>query len=110
MTGAGKRNQRVLFQRKGLDENDDPQGPWEDGFSRWARVQVLRVGEGVIQQRQQGVATVKITVLADGQTRSVTSAWRAMWKDQAFNLSAPAPDEVNAEIAFDGVADQSEAG
>lgn len=111
MTTAGQRQERITFQQRGLDENGDRLGEWAtDGqVKRWARVQPLKGGESVMQQRQQGVAPVIISVLADGSTRQITSAWRAVWKGVPYNLSTPAPDETRAEIAFDAKADQSDA-
>lgn len=108
MTGAGQRNVRVVFQQRALDENGDRLGDWADSISRWARVKPLKGGEAVIQARMQGLQPVEITVLADGATRSITSAWRAMVGAWAYNLAAPAGSENRAEITFMGQADQSE--
>lgn len=110
MTGAGQRRERVTFSRRAEDENGDRLGPWGDAFTRWARVKALKGGEAVIQARMQGIAPVEITVLADTATRGLTSEWRAMWQGVAYNLTAPAPSENRAEIAFMAQADQSEEG
>lgn len=108
MTGAGQRRERVTFQTMGPDDNGDPLGEWTDSFTRWARVKAMRGGEAVIQARLQGLQPVEITVLADGSTRAVTSAWRAMWNGVAYNLSAPTPAENHAEILFVAQAEGSD--
>jgi hypothetical protein len=62
MSMAGARREIVTFQQHGPDENGDALGDWTDSFSRWGRVQVRKGGEEVLQQRQQGVTLVIITV------------------------------------------------
>jgi head-tail adaptor len=108
MSMAGARREIVTFQQHGPDENGDALGTWTDSFSRWGRVQVRKGGEEVLQQRQQGVTLVIITVPSDDETRAVTSAWRAVWNGVPFNLSAPAPAEDRSMIAFEGKEDGSD--
>lgn len=77
MPGAGELSERVTFQRKGLDVNGDPLGPWEEpGLTVWAKIVYLRGGETVTEQRLQGVRPCVITVRDSRDLREVTSAWR----------------------------------
>lgn len=109
MIGAGKRRHRLRFQQRGLDANGDRLGDWEAGFQRWARMLSRTRGEGVLQQRLQGVQPAELTVLADSDTRQITTAWRMVWNGAPYNIRAVAPDEAGAEIHILAEADQSDA-
>lgn len=109
MTGNGLRRERVTFQQRSLDANNDRLGDWEEGgFSRWARVLVLRGGEPVMQARLQGQQPVQVTVLSTGATRAVTTAWRIQWKGLPYNIKSIAPGEKRDEIVFLADWDQSD--
>lgn len=111
MIGAGKRRERLTFQQRGLDANGDRLGPWDvaGGVIRWGRVVSRTRGEGVLQQRLQGVQPAELTVLADSETRLITTAWRMVWNATPYNIRAVAPDETRAEIYILAEADQSDA-
>lgn len=97
MTGAGKLKERVTFQAQEIDDNGDRLGDWEDGFTHWARVVMRTRGEVALEQRIQGVQPVEITVLNDSATRDITTAWRALWNGQIFDIEAIAVSEDRRE-------------
>jgi head-tail adaptor len=109
VTGNGLRQERVTFQQRSVDANGDRLGDWEDGFKRWVRVLVLRGGEPVMQARLQGQQPVQVTALARDQTRTVTTAWRMVWKGLPYNIKSIAPGERRDEIVFLADWDQSDA-
>lgn len=109
MTQAGRRKERVTLQARGPDANGDALGDWMAGSAFWARVRPLKGSEPVMQQRLQGIQPVEITVLSCAFTRDVTSAWRAVWKGQAYNIRAVTPGEGRDEIALLAERDQSDA-
>ena len=110
MTGSGQRQERVTFQQRGLDANGDRLGDWDSagGFTRWARVRMLKGGEPVLQARLQGVQPVEITVLNDGSTAGITNAWRAVWGGVDFNIQAVSTSEDRSERTILAQADQSD--
>lgn len=79
MPGSGELEERVTFQRKGLDANREREGPWNgdgDGFSRWAKVIWLKGSERVLDARLQGVQPVVVTLVDEPATRAVDNSWR----------------------------------
>ena len=103
MQPAGKRRERVSFQQRGTDENGDPLGEWDvaGAVVRWARVTVRTKGDVALQQRLQGLQPAEVIVLADSATRSITAAWRAVWRDKVYAiLGEPAPTEDRRELAI----------
>lgn len=94
MPGAGALDQRITFQARGVDDNGDPLGPWEDRFTVWAHLVWLRGSEAALQQRLEGKQPVAIVVRSSSQTRGITTAWRAVNArnaDQKFNLTSVSP-------------------
>lgn len=77
MIGAGQMTRRVLFSQRALDANGDALGPYEPKAERSARVQALRGGEAVQEQRLAGQQPVIITVRADGATRTIDNGFEA---------------------------------
>lgn len=100
MTGAGQLRERVLFQQRGLDANNDRLGDWEDVTMVWARIMRLKGSEPVLQQRLEGVQPVVITVRWSPVTDQVTTGWRAVDErtGQQFNIRSKTPDEKRAFI------------
>ncbi len=82
--GARKLLNRILLQRRTLDGNGDPLGPWgavpsEADDSAWAaQVVWLKGGETVMAQRLQGVQPVVIVLRACTTSRAVDNAWRGV--------------------------------
>jgi hypothetical protein len=83
---AGDLIDRVMLQRRGLDDNGDLLGPWENVPSAaedqaWA-AQIIRLkgGEPVMAQRLQGVQPAVIAVRANLVTRQADNSWRAIDK------------------------------
>lgn len=108
MTPAGRRKERLRFQRRGLDDNGDiGAGAFEDIFGRWGRVVARTRGEAVVAQRIQGIQPIEVTLLADSATRQITNAWRLIWKGQTYNITAVAPTEDNADITMLAQADHT---
>lgn len=111
MPGSGQLDTRVTFQQRAPDDNGDPLGDWEDGFTRWAQVQYLRGGEGVIQGRLQGRDPAVITVRDEAATREITTAWRAVTQtgpQMTFNLRSwtPAKERGFIDILAEAGADE----
>ena len=109
MTPAGKRRERPIFQQKAIDENGDRLGPWEEGFSRSARIVPRTRGEIALQQRMQGIQLVEVTVPRDSATQEITSAWRMVWHGTPYNIQASTPSESRREMNILAQADQSDA-
>ena len=94
MIGAGELRDRITFERRGLDENQDPLGPWEEVLTVWARLVWLRGGEGVQAQRLEGKQPVVITIRASSDSRAINTGWRAVDArnaDHRFNITAVSP-------------------
>lgn len=104
MPGAGKLDNRIRFDARGLDDNGDPLGDWVDGSTVWAEVKWLRGGEDIVSQRIQGKQPVAFVVRASATTRAITTAYRAVaisgrhvQADQVFNITAVSP---SPEVGF----------
>jgi len=105
---AGDLKERVILQRRALDNNGDRLGPWETVSSGaadqgWA-AQILRLkgGEPVMAQRLQGVQPALIAVRSGTTTRQVDNAWRAIEKrtGQIHDITSAieTPDRAWVEI------------
>ena len=79
---AGGMRARLRFERRGyLDDgagNAEEAGPFEARFFRQARLVPLKGGEDVIAARLAGRQPVAIEVRSDSDTRTITTAWRAV--------------------------------
>lgn len=106
---GGQLRERVTFQRRGPDDNGDPLGDWEDGFSVAARVRAMRGTEPVLQARLQGVQPLEITVRAMPKTNAIGTDWRVRWNGRSFNIRSKAPDETHQFIAIIAEDDGSDA-
>lgn len=96
MPGAGKLRERITFQERAVDANDDAMGDWQDRITVWAQLVWLRGGEGVLQQRMSGRQPVAIVIRDSTQSRPITTAWRAVnarRPEQVFNITAVAPSK-----------------
>ncbi len=93
MPGAGQLRERITLQRRTADANGDLLGPWADIATVSARVVPRTRGETALQQRIQGHQPVEATIRLTSQTRDVTNAWRFLWRGQAHDIQAVAPDE-----------------
>ena len=78
MTTTSDLNRLIVFQQRQEDANGERLGAWGDSFIRSAGVVYLRGGEAVMQQRLQSVQPAVMTVREDPETRSVTTAYRAV--------------------------------
>lgn len=108
MTEAGQLRERIVFQRRGVDENGDRLGAWSDDFSVAARVRAMRGTEPVIQARLQGVQPLEVTVRWQPKTRQVDTGWRLTWQGRPYNIRSVAPDETRQFIALIAEHDQSD--
>lgn len=108
MTPAGQRRERVTFQDRALDAEGEALGDWTAGFARMARVVARTRGEEALQQRLQGVVPVEVWVLDDSATRTLTTAWRMLWRGAAYNIAAIAPSEDRREWQLLARNDQSD--
>lgn len=77
MTSAGQLARRVTFKRRALDANGDRLGDYTDIVTRDARVQSLKGGEGVQQQRMEGQQPVIITVRRDIATKAIDNSYES---------------------------------
>jgi head-tail adaptor len=80
VTKIGELTRRVTFQRRGLDENDEPSPnePWVDVVSRAAKIVPMKGGEGVQSQRLEGSQPVVIIVRREALTRNIDNSYRAV--------------------------------
>lgn len=94
MPGAGELNARWTFQQRSETVNGDRQGPWEDGFTVWAKVTWLRGTEAVMADRLEGRQPVVITVRDSAQARAIGTGWRAKSKRRSAwigNITGASP-------------------
>lgn len=79
---AGGMRARLSFERRAYADdgagNAEEAGPFEAQFFRAARLVPLKGGEGVIASRLAGRQPVAIEVRSDIDTRTITTAWRAV--------------------------------
>jgi SPP1 family predicted phage head-tail adaptor len=77
---AGDLRFRVLFQKMAAGDATygTADGPWQDQFTRWASIKILRAGENVQAQRLAGIKTAVIIVRYDSSTKTIGAAWRAI--------------------------------
>lgn len=81
MTSAADLKHRASFQKRALDADERPLGPFAEQFTRLADVAFtgLRAGgETVLQGRLQGRAPATMTVRDDRDTRLIDASWRAV--------------------------------
>lgn len=105
-TAAGKRRERVSFFRRttapdGMGNQLASWTPLSGPF--WARIQPIRGGEQVIEQRLSGVNVYNIYVLSCGATRAITAEDRAVNSrtGEVYNITSTTnPDERNTEICL----------
>lgn len=69
---------RIRFDQRAEDANGDRLGPWEDGFTVWARVQYLRGSEQAISNRIEGRQPVMIDVRETSLTSGINPGMRAV--------------------------------
>ncbi len=92
MSQISQYRERVRFDRRGLDDNDDRAGPWGPITTVWARIQPLKGSETVLEQRLQGVQPFVIYVRASSVTRAIDNSYRAVDARDAsrvFDITAP---------------------
>jgi hypothetical protein len=103
---TGKMRERVLFQKRGLDDNNDPLGDWVTVASQapdgaWS-VEIIRLrgGEAVQAQRLQGLQPVIIGARPCLVTRQLDSAWRAVdaRSGQIFEITNANLDETRTWV------------
>lgn len=77
MTEVGQLDRRVSFRQRALDDNLERGGDWATIFTRFARVQPLKGGEGVQAARLAGQQPVVIFIRRDPVTATVDNGWLA---------------------------------
>jgi len=97
---AGLLRESVTLQRRSLDVNGDPLGPWIDIFATPARVLSRTAGEAVAAQRVTGVQPVEVTLRLDRYSALIDTDWRLMWLGWPFEITTVAPDEVQALLVL----------
>lgn len=79
---AGGMRARLRFERRGFADdgagNAVEAGPFEAQFTRNARLVPLKGGENVIAARLAGRQPVAVEIRSDSDTRTITTAWRAV--------------------------------
>lgn len=78
MTASVQLRRKVTFRQRGLDANGVRLGALADVVTRAARVQALKGGEAVQQQRLEGQQPVIITIRADSLTRTIDNSFEAV--------------------------------
>lgn len=98
---AGKRDQRVLFQR--LEQTSDGGGgwitSWEALFSRWAEVRPLTGRERDQAQQTEAPRNYRITVPRDAGTAGLLASDRVVWLGKVMQIrfiadAGPRPMEM----------------
>lgn len=91
---------KVRFDRRGLDANGDPLGPYQPFATVAARLRYMRGGEEVLQHRIVGVQPVVVTVRASTTTRQINTGDRAVdaRTGETLDIKSVAPDEAGAFI------------
>ena len=97
MIRSGDRREIVRFLSRALDADGQPLGAYSERLKAAAGVRVLRGTEAVMQARLGGVQPIEVTVLASASARTITTAWRILWKGSEYAITAAAP-EVDGEI------------
>ena len=102
MTPAGRRNCRVRFERRGLDDNNDRLGAWEEVTTCAARIQPLKGAEPVLAQRLDGVQPFVIYVMASSLTRPIDNTYRAVntRSGEIYGINAFNITEDRSEMEF----------
>lgn len=110
MSSAGRLQERITFQQRGLDANGEPSPnvAWQAGTTVWGRARALKGSEPVIQARLQGVQPVEFTVRSSTFSRTIDTEWRAVWGSRNYNIKAVTPDERRQFITFLAEHDQSD--
>lgn len=76
---AGRRNRdRLRFEQRALDDNNDRLGDWATIFTCSAVLTFLRGGEGVLAQRLQGTLPVILVVRKASELTGLDNSWRAV--------------------------------
>lgn len=84
----------VTFERRGLDANGDPLGPWGPVMTVRAQLNWLRGSETALAERLESRQPVAIVIRDGGLASEITTAWRAVnarKPSQKFNITACAP-------------------
>ena len=77
MTYAGQLDRKVTFRQPAVDPTTQENAGYADAFTRRARVQPLKGGEGVQASRMAGNQPVILFLRRDNWTDQVTNAWQA---------------------------------
>lgn len=106
MATAGSRRERISLQRRALDQNGDPLGPWVEQAQCAAELRNLRGGEQVMGQRLQGVQPVLLTVLASQVSRLADNGWRAVntRSRQIYDITSAVLSDDRGEVVMTATA------
>ncbi|AQQ67485.1 hypothetical protein Mag101_07410 [Microbulbifer agarilyticus] len=85
----GRLRHRVTFEQFNETENSfgEPERAWNEYLSCRAEVLPVRSGDGIAEGQELATSEVKILVRASSASRGVTSAMRAVYDGQVFDLS-----------------------
>jgi hypothetical protein len=88
---------RLTFQSRDLDANNDPLGDFVDRFTKWADLDYQRGSESATGNRLQGQQPATIVVRDSAETRTITPGFCAVVvvpvsrAGETFNITAVAP-------------------
>lgn len=90
MIGAGKLDQRITFQQKGVTKNaiGEEVVTWSDVVTVWAEVVPLRGREFYAANQTQQVVDVRFRIRARS---GLTNDMRLLWKTQPYDITALIP-------------------
>jgi SPP1 family predicted phage head-tail adaptor len=90
MIAAGKYDQRVTFQQKGVTKNaiGEEVVTWSDVVTLWAEVVPLRGGEFYAANQTQQSVDVRFRIRARS---GLTNDMRLLWKSAAYDITALIP-------------------
>lgn len=96
MPRIAEMSERITFERRGLDANGDPLGPWAPVFTVWAQVKWLRGSETALQQRLESRQPAAIVIRDSSETRQIDTGWRCVDSRNTarkFNITSVSPAE-----------------
>lgn len=102
---ASEYRERIQFEQRGLDANNDRLGDFEPAPDKWqvrARFIWLKGGESVMQSRLTGVAPAVVRVRTSEAMREITTAFRIVDRKtgMTFNIRSVMPVRETRVIDF----------
>ena len=87
----GRLRQKVRFEQFSEVDNafGEPDRSWNEYLTCRAEVMPVRTGDGIAERQELATSEVTILVRASSVSRGISSAMRAVYGGQVFDLSPP---------------------